>query len=350
MRKILLSLLFFCLSMTTFSQSTMFKGFVVEEESSAKMAGAIVAFDGSHLATTTDENGTFLFDKNIPPGEHIVTVTKEGYKVKYFIINVIAGKKVVVDRIQLSLTKKEKKRRKKEAKNAHDNIERLARDREKKLAAAKKEKIKSDRRLAKEKKRLQKLNKGMIITYDSSGNVVGKNSSGSVEDISVIQRKVNTENDITLLQMKYGTALGVTPNKITNIPLYEFIDGWIDTPYLIGGSNKEGIDCSSFSQLLYTKVYGSYIERTAYTQYDSNNTSLFLRMEDLQEGDLVFFHGTGETKGDIVHVGVYLGNNKFINSTSRLGRTLRSGVKISDLSELYWKNLFCCGGARVKNE
>jgi NlpC/P60 family/CarboxypepD_reg-like domain len=348
MRKILLSLLFFCLSMTTFSQSTMFKGFVVEEGGSTKMAGAIVAIDGSHLATTTDENGTFLFDKNIPPGEQIVTVTKEGYKVKYFIINVITGKKVVVDRIQLSLTKKEKKRRKKEAKNARKEEKRLARDREKKLAAAKKEKKRSDKRLAKEKKRLQKLNKGVIITYDSSGNVVGTNGSESVEDVPVISRTVKPENDITPLQIKYGTALGVIPNKITNIPLFEFIDDWMGAPYLIGGSNKEGIDCSSFSQLLYTKVYGSYIERTAYTQYDSNNTSLFLRMEDLQEGDLVFFHGTGETKDDIVHVGVYLGNNKFINSTSRLGRSLRSGVKISDLSELYWRNLFCCGGARVK--
>ncbi len=348
MRKIRLSLLFFCLSLITFSQSTMFKGFVVEEGSSTKMAGAIVAIDGSPLATTTDENGIFLFDKNIPPGELIVTVTKEGYEVKYFIINVIAGKKVVVDRIQLSLTKKEKKRRKKEAKNAHNDIERLARDREKKLAAAKKEKKRSDKRLAKEKKRLQKLNKGVIITYDSSGNVVGTNGSGSVEDVPVISRKADPENKITPLQIKYGTALGVTPNKISNIPLFEFIDDWIGAPYLIGGSNKEGIDCSSFSQLLYTKVYGSYIERTAYTQYDSNNTSLFLRIEDLQEGDLVFFHGSGETKDDIVHVGVYLGNNKFINSTSRLGRSLRSGVKISDLSELYWRNLFCCGGARVK--
>jgi hypothetical protein len=55
----------------------------------------------------------------------------------------------------------------------------------------------------------------------------------------------------------------------------------------------------------------------------------------LAMGDLVFFK---IKKGRISHVGVYLGNDKFVHSSTR------RGVIISDLNELYYKRTFFTGG------
>jgi lipoprotein Spr len=58
-------------------------------------------------------------------------------------------------------------------------------------------------------------------------------------------------------------------------------------------------------------------------------------MEDLKEGDLVFFRiGTSR----ISHVGVYLQNNFFVQSCSS------KGVSIAKLTDAYWTKYFAGGG------
>ena len=89
-----------------------------------------------------------------------------------------------------------------------------------------------------------------------------------------------------------------------------------------------------------------YIERTAQKQFNSADTKPFGDAVNLIEGDLVFFRAAGDPSDTIIHVGVYLGNNKFVNATSRNGQTGNSGVKISDLSDPYWKRRFFAGGRR----
>jgi lipoprotein Spr len=61
--------------------------------------------------------------------------------------------------------------------------------------------------------------------------------------------------------------------------------------------------------------------------------------EDLQEGDLVFFN----TRGGISHVGLYLGNNYFVHSSTS------GGVTISSLTDDYYSKKFLSGG-RVKKQ
>ena len=81
-------------------------------------------------------------------------------------------------------------------------------------------------------------------------------------------------------------------------------------------------------------VYNITLPRTAKNQY---NSSTKVRKQDLKQGDLVFFN----TTGGISHVGVYLGNNKFVHASAS------SGVMISDLDEAYFKRRYI-GAARVK--
>ena len=154
--------------------------------------------------------------------------------------------------------------------------------------------------------------------------------------------------------MKYSRLVDVAPEKITNTSLYDFIDEWLGTPYLLGGNTKKGVDCSSFTLNLYTTIYDEFIGRTAQQMYDDNidqSTSIFLFADpyNLEEGDLVFFNdGSGYHVDTIEHVGVYLKEKKFINATSRNGTTGASGVKISDLNEPFWIRRFRAGGRLIE--
>ncbi len=148
------------------------------------------------------------------------------------------------------------------------------------------------------------------------------------------------------LQIKYGRILNIKPDSLTNIKLYKFIDEWMNRPYLLGGETEEGIDCSSFTQLLYVNVYDLYLERTAEKQFKSRNTVKFKGQEFFKEGDLVFFQPGDKKQKKITHVGVYLRNGKFVNSTSYVGDTGGDGVKISDLDFPFWKKRYLAGGKR----
>lgn len=140
-----------------------------------------------------------------------------------------------------------------------------------------------------------------------------------------------------LLQCKYSSMLGVGLEMISNFPLYQFIDTWYGVRYKIGGNDMSGIDCSAFVQKLYEEVYAATIQRSSADQYKTCQP--IENLEDLKEGDLVFFK---RGRRRISHVGVYLGNNYFIHSSTS------QGVTISNLNETYWRKLFFSAGKMLK--
>lgn len=117
--------------------------------------------------------------------------------------------------------------------------------------------------------------------------------------------------------------------SITNVSfsqlttLDSFINEWKGAPYRLGGSSKNGIDCSQFTKRLYKDVYGKQLENVAWKQW---NQTKRVSKASLEVGDIVFFNSRVSPSG--WHCGIYIGNNKFVHSSNR-----REGVKISDLSE-----------------
>lgn len=171
-------------------------------------------------------------------------------------------------------------------------------------------------------------------------------------DKEILEAKKNEEkkkeNTLDPIQVKYGKIIKVAPKEITNVKLYKFIDSWMETPYLMGGENRRGIDCSYFSQFLYHDVYDSLIERTAEKQYSAPGTHKFKGQEFLQEGDLLFFNLEGSLYAPISHVGVYLKNGMFVHSTSRKTKKGNNGVQISNLKDAHWQRIFVAAGRKAE--
>jgi len=136
-------------------------------------------------------------------------------------------------------------------------------------------------------------------------------------------------------QLKYAAAMDATVEKLTNVQLLDKVEEWWGTKYALGGTSHDGIDCSAFTQTVMKDVYHVPLPRTAQEQY---NVSEKIGLQDIREGDLVFF---GSSDKNISHVGVYLANSKFANSSTS------GGVTVSDLNDSYWKPRFR-GAGRVR--
>ncbi|EXI62932.1 hypothetical protein MHD_01965 [Mannheimia granulomatis] len=99
---------------------------------------------------------------------------------------------------------------------------------------------------------------------------------------------------------------------------------WAGTRYRMGGTTKAGIDCSAFVREIMDKAFNKDMPRsTAEQRYVGRSIS----KSDLRPGDLVFFRKNN-------HVGVYIGNGKFVHASSS------RGVTTSSLSESYWSRTY----------
>lgn len=133
-------------------------------------------------------------------------------------------------------------------------------------------------------------------------------------------------------QFKYAQLLDIPVEKVTNMQLYGFIEDWYGTPYRLGGKNKDGIDCSAFSNTLLNNVFRASSAGTSAQLYAKSKK---LSNNQMKEGDLVFFK---INQSNVSHVGVYLTNDRFVHASTS------NGVMISDLNETYWKKYYAGGG------
>lgn len=178
----------------------------------------------------------------------------------------------------------------------------------------------------------------LLIACGSSKKSTNRHT-GNITIISNSEELEKKPTAFDTMQVKYSKFLNIEPAKITNGRLYYFIDKWLNTPYKWGGLDEKGIDCSAFLQRLLAEVYTLHIPRTSVEQFLTERVERFSSVNYCSEGDLVFFRTLPNTY--VSHVGLYLHNNMFVNSSSS------KGVSIASLNDPYWKKHYVAAG-RVK--
>jgi cell wall-associated NlpC family hydrolase len=107
--------------------------------------------------------------------------------------------------------------------------------------------------------------------------------------------------------------------------------------YRYGGINPEsGFDCSGFVRYVFQQAANLTLPHgaRAISQVGQN-----VSQSDLQPGDLVFFN---TLKSVTSHVGIYVGNNRFIHSPSA-----GSSISVTDMNDAYWAKRYT-GARRIE--
>jgi len=107
------------------------------------------------------------------------------------------------------------------------------------------------------------------------------------------------------------------------------LEKFLGVPYRFGGVSTNGMDCSGFAKRFFAEAFGIDLPHnsSAISRLDFLQT-LPGRSEELRPSDLLFF---GSKKGRINHVGISLGDDKFIHASRQ------NGVIVSSLRDSYWK-------------
>lgn len=97
--------------------------------------------------------------------------------------------------------------------------------------------------------------------------------------------------------------------------VFDSVSSYLGTPYVYGGTSRNGIDCSGLVQQVYRSV-GIELSRTADYQADDfvNAGAFHYGTDGIQVGDAVFFRGSDPGDNGIGHVGIYAGNGQFIEA------------------------------------
>ena len=139
-----------------------------------------------------------------------------------------------------------------------------------------------------------------------------------------------------LVQKGLVARLGDTIHQATDraADLMKNAMGALGVPYRLGGTSAEtGFDCSGFVVAMFQQTMGLVLPRTA---ADQAAATAKIEKAELKPGDLVFFNTMRRAYS---HVGIYMGDGKFIHSP-RTG----SQVRVENMNISYWQTRF--NGAR----
>lgn len=104
--------------------------------------------------------------------------------------------------------------------------------------------------------------------------------------------------------------------------------------YRYGGSSPDtGFDCSGFVRYVFGEAASIALPHNARA---ISQVGKIISPDQLQPGDLVFYN---TMRSAFSHVGIYLGNNRFIHAPSSGG-----GIHVVDMDSIYWSKRF--DGAR----
>ncbi|MDO4794130.1 MAG: NlpC/P60 family protein [Filifactor alocis] len=113
--------------------------------------------------------------------------------------------------------------------------------------------------------------------------------------------------------------------------LIDYAKSLLGSPYSYGSRGPKRFDCSGFVGYSYEKSLGIKLPRDSRSM---SKVGMPVKKSELVKGDLVFFNTAGGKR--ITHVGIYIGDGKFIHASSSKVRK----VTISDLDSGYYSSRY----------
>ncbi len=139
-----------------------------------------------------------------------------------------------------------------------------------------------------------------------------------------------------LLTMIAAAPAGAAPRAdapaVIRGELVGYARSMLGAPYVWGGATPDGFDCSGLVQYSFGHI-GVQVPRTAEMQFEASQP---VAIDSLRPGDLLFF----DTSDRYSHVGIYVGNGRFIHAP-RTGRD----VTISTIDSPYWSQALSRAGS-----
>lgn len=164
------------------------------------------------------------------------------------------------------------------------------------------------------------LSKEKVKVTNRSGDVerqaITKQTTANEKNSSKSNNNTNKSSSTSKSDEK-TTSSSSSSNKGTQVVSYA--KKYLGANYVHGGDGPNSFDCSGYTQYVYKK-FGVSLPHSASAQ---QNYGKAVSKSNLKQGDLVFFTG---------HVGIYVGNNKFIHAANP-----SKGVVITSLSNSYYK-------------
>jgi cell wall-associated NlpC family hydrolase len=105
---------------------------------------------------------------------------------------------------------------------------------------------------------------------------------------------------------------------------------YLGVPYVWGGSEPDGFDCSGFTYFIVNEVLGNDFPRAIEQQMA---LGVHVERDELVAGDIIFFENTYQP--GLSHVGFYIGDGQFISATGR-----HDAVTITSLDDPYWSERY----------
>ena len=176
----------------------------------------------------------------------------------------------------------------------------------------------------------------------SSSNISSKRSSSISSSNSSVSSQLSNVSSKYKNNSKFSTFKRGGLEKPFIVPaskcdaIISTAKSFLGTPHSSGGLSKSGIDCSGLVYTAFNSHCSKDLPRVA--QEMARCGTIISSLNDLRKGDLVFFTGTYNTSKFITHVGIYLGNNNFIHTSSSKGVSINS-IKGSS----YWESKFVYG-------
>lgn len=171
-----------------------------------------------------------------------------------------------------------------------------------------------------------------LSAQEAALRLAGKNADPKNHDNQYVLKVDNERGNFRIEEQEKRELQQEAEKIVTKPALLAAVNQWLGTPYRLGGTSRNAVDCSAFTMNIYSQAFNMNIPRTSDGQYIKYGRST-VDAHGRQEGDLVYFNTLRNGK-PVSHVGIWLDEKRFVHASSS------KGVVISNINETYYRNRY----------